>query len=192
MDVVDGANLYVSEGDISDLLATPTDEITWKLSHGDEHVICVHMHYTNFYYLVRSTKNVQSAARTGRGVMSDFVDELLGYINVDHDKPDEPDAPELVDAVWLTDSMRGRGYGEGLFRLAYQMSRTGIRTSVDLGSMSLATLLRLYQKEHSIRLIYGNAEVPRDTVVLDGTDIWWNNLNLCAANTGEFRFEWGK
>jgi hypothetical protein len=192
MDVVDGANLYVGVGEISDLLTTPTAKITWELSHEDEHVICVHMHYTNFYYLVRSDKDVQSAVRARRGEMSDFVDELLGYINVDNGALDEPDALDLVDAVWLTDSMRGRGYGEGFFRLAYQMSKSGIRTSVDLGSMSLATLIRLYQKEQSIRLIYDHKEVPRDSVALVGIDIWWNNLNLCSPSTGKFWFEWNK
>jgi hypothetical protein len=186
MNIVKGPNLYVSKGEVSDLLGTPTSDLVWKRSHNDQHIISVHMQACSFYYLVRSNVNVKDVVGRRSGVMSDFVDKLLGYISVDHGDLD------TIDAVWLTPSMRGKGYGDGLYRLAYQMSERGIRSSTELGTPSLATLIRLYKKEYSMGLVYDDMGVPRDQVQAEGADMWWGNLNLCDPETGDFRFHWRK
>jgi GNAT superfamily N-acetyltransferase len=189
MDIVDGGNLYVEDGCIADLLDTPTAKITWKLSRKDQHVICIREAQASYYYLVRSRANVEDAVYRGRGVMWDFVDDILGFVNVDHADPADLCT---VDAVWLDPSMRGKGYGEGLHRLAYEMSGRGIRSSTDLGTMSLSTLIRLYRKEPAIQLVYDGAVLPRDLVRTGDAALWCGDLDLCSPKTGEFWFDWPK
>jgi hypothetical protein len=186
MKIEEGPLVSLSKGDVEDLLDTPTDMCTWKLSHGDQHVLCVSMHYCTFYYLIRSNFNVSAAIKTRRGVMSDFADALLGYICVDHKDLD------TVDRVWLTRSMRGKGYGQGMYRLAHQFSARGIRSSTDLGTMSLATLIRLYRNENDVRLMYEGREVPRNEVKINGANILFGESNLCSPKSGDFQFVWTK
>lgn len=186
MDVTDGANLHLNRTEIAELLATPLRCLAWVASFNGQHVICDHVDSSSLYYLVQSNADVQHALAARCGVVSDLADELLGFVTVDHGELD------TVVAAWLAPCMRGKGYGEGLHRLAYQMSENGICSSDDIGTMSLATLIRLYQKELKMDLVYRDEIIPRDQVRIHGTIILHGKLNLCSWQTGDFRFEWRK
>jgi hypothetical protein len=98
----------------------------------------------------------------------------------------------VVEAVWVAPNLRGKGYGIGLYKLAHQLSRDGIESSDKLGSMSLATWLRIYKSVPKVQLVVDGTVVPRKNVEVEGLDITVKGFEhpLTDPKGPTFMFRW--
>jgi hypothetical protein len=192
MRIVPGSNFDHIDEEIDVLLDTKIASYKFVAKHGTQYVVARYNgKWQSVYYLVDSTIDLQHALTNALKIkspalMRSVVNNVIGCVQIEHGPLDE------IDTVWVAPQFVGKGYGEGLHRLAYQQSKRGIQSSVNLGTQSLMTLIRLYQKEPKIQLVYDDATVNRSEVVIKGHEIWWNKRNLCDPKAKEFWFEWHK
>lgn len=102
---------------------------------------------------------------------------------------------ESVSAVWVASKMRSKGLGKSLYELAHTHSKKGLTSSDDLGTMSLALWLSLYQKHPSIKIrIDGIKSVDRSRVHIKGLDINVDGEDEALTNPDgpDFTFWWPK
>jgi GNAT superfamily N-acetyltransferase len=109
--------------------------------------------------------------------------------------------PDTVHAVWVEKTSRGKGLGMLLYEKAHSVSESGIGSSRDIGTMSLATWIRLYQKHTQIelRVNYGGTGLkaqPRECFKFRGNLITYvtpsgSGVNITQSNSDvDFRFVW--
>jgi hypothetical protein len=199
MQVKQGNNYTKAVDDAHGVMISFLSDYTWLTSTGDEHVIVESYRNNSWYFLVQAKpghdlrqtiERCRKQAKRCREQVQDHCTVILGSVVLGH--VSGSNSLSEVSIMWLDPSMKGRGYGGGLLLLAYQQSKHGIHTSDNIGTEFLAAMWSMYLKEPEIVLVYDDKPLPRKGVVMKGTEVWYNNINLCDPDGPEFRFEWRK
>jgi hypothetical protein len=112
------------------------------------------------------------------------IKQIIGTITVAYDGE--------TSRSWVDDSFRGKGYGKGLYITAFRYSRKGIKSSLDLGTFSLATWISLYKTYSKIKIHLGKTPLSRDDVVIEGLQIIYEGKDLTSSDAPNFTFVWPK
>lgn len=160
--------------------------------HKSQVLIAKPSKHSTYYMLAtcdseRAAQALPKAVRKGSalntlGVLS--VDALIGvYLNA-------------VNSIWVSEAIRGKGYGKALYKVAYRYSKRGISSSLFLGSMSLAvwiSLIKEFPKKIYLDVI-GYGKVKASDLEIKGLNILAPayGLNLTSPKGPDFRIRWSK
>lgn len=194
MKIVEGSNFTGIKEVQRIALKTPMTAYSWVMSDTrmGQHVIARKYANCCTYYLIESELDLHAIlTQAGAlGKLRDYCTALIGSVEVEQGLEHGLDE---VDILWVDPAYKGKGYGEGLHRLAYLCSAKGVISSTNIGSQYLATLIRLYNKEQAMQVLYdGYYQVDRSEIEAAGTSVVWGSRDLCDSGQPDLQFEWRK
>lgn len=167
--------------------------LKWIAGHGKQQLLREADAKDTYFYIVESDYDLRACIKEAKGTAEKRLvgkvvraNRVIGFVALKHKALDE------INILWVAKQWHGLGFGSGLLNLAFQHSKRGLRSSDNIGTMFLACMWKLYQKNLEMRLLYAGKPVPRDEVILRGTNLWYNKINLCNPSRPDFWFEWRK
>ncbi len=127
---------------------------------------------------------------------------IVGFIGVDA----FDNRPSQLISIWIAPAFQGKGFGKGLYKAAYDNSKKGLQSSLDLGTMSLGTWLSLYRDNPEIHITVGvlrtkasredRVKATREEIKIRGLDVSYHNQDGVQSLTDPegpvFYFVWPK
>lgn len=200
MTITQGDNFSGAADDVAWLVST-REGSQFKVLNSHENQVLLHSPKTGTLLLVTikvPLSDFSAALKENKTIAKSGFDSAIAYMAVSHDAL-ILGVREETSAVWVHKNYRGKGYGKALYKVAYEMSKKGIRSSDSLGTMSLGLWISLFKAHPEIKLNvpkWYQGALDRKKITVNGLDILYDYgdklVELTARGTPTFYFIWPK